>query len=76
MDRARVSISHVDELALGFGVRADAPRAGALRDFGAAGPELYLGAARALENDLLQVTVLAALAPRLDYAAGKAGVGR
>jgi hypothetical protein len=48
MDRARVSISHVDELALGFGVRADAPRAGALRDFGAAGPELYLGAARAL----------------------------
>jgi hypothetical protein len=47
-DRARVSISHVDELALGFGVRADAPRAGALRDFGAAGPELYLGAARGL----------------------------
>ncbi|HEX7451420.1 MAG TPA: hypothetical protein VF294_04015, partial [Polyangiaceae bacterium] len=47
-DRARVSISHVDELALGFGVRADAPRAGALRDFGAAGPELYLGASRSL----------------------------
>jgi len=47
-DRARVSISHVDELALGFGVRADAPRAGALRDFGAAGPELYLGASQSL----------------------------
>jgi hypothetical protein len=47
-DRARVSVSHVDELALGFGVRADAPRAGALRDFGAAGPELYLGAANGL----------------------------
>ncbi|HWZ88089.1 MAG TPA: hypothetical protein VNW92_04545 [Polyangiaceae bacterium] len=47
-DRARVSVSHVDEFALGFGVRADAPRAGALRDFGAAGPELYLGSARAL----------------------------
>ncbi|HEX3775543.1 MAG TPA: hypothetical protein VHV51_13820 [Polyangiaceae bacterium] len=48
MDRARVAVSHVDEFALGFGVRADAPRAGALRDFGAAGPELYLGAAQAL----------------------------
>ncbi len=50
-DRARVSVSHVDEFALGFGVRADAPRAGALRDFGAAGPELYLGAARALGSN-------------------------
>ncbi|MEP7049983.1 MAG: hypothetical protein ABJB12_06505 [Pseudomonadota bacterium] len=47
-DRARVSVSRVDELALGFGVRADAPRAGALRDFGAVGPELYLGAGSAL----------------------------
>ncbi len=47
-DRARIGISHVDELALGFGVRADAPRAGAWRDLGAAGPELYLGAARGL----------------------------
>jgi hypothetical protein len=47
-DRARISVSHVDEFALGFGVRADAPRAGALRDFGAAGPELYLGSAHAL----------------------------
>jgi hypothetical protein len=47
-DRVRVSMSHVDEFALGFGVRADAPRAGALRDFGAAGPELYLGSAQAL----------------------------
>ena len=47
-DRARLSVSHVDELALGFGVRADAPRAGAMRDLGAAGPELYLGAARGL----------------------------
>jgi hypothetical protein len=47
-DRARISVSHVDEYALGFGVRADAPRAGALRDFGAAGPELYVGSARAL----------------------------
>jgi hypothetical protein len=47
-DRARVSVSQVDEFALGFGVRADAPRAGALRDFGAAGPELYLGAAQPL----------------------------
>ncbi|HEY4103157.1 MAG TPA: hypothetical protein VGM44_04670, partial [Polyangiaceae bacterium] len=47
-DRARVSVSHVDAFALGFGARADAPRAGALRDFGAAGPELYLGAAQAL----------------------------
>ncbi|MEO8906381.1 MAG: hypothetical protein ABI488_27435 [Polyangiaceae bacterium] len=50
-DRARVSVSHVDEFALGFGVRADAPRAGALRDFGAAGPELYLGAAHALGSN-------------------------
>lgn len=47
-DRARVGVSHVDEFALGFGVRADAPRAGSLRDFGAAGPELYVGSARAL----------------------------
>jgi len=47
-DRARLSVSHVDELALGFGLRADAPRAGSLRDLGAAGPELYLGAARGL----------------------------
>ena len=47
-DRARLSVSRVDELALGFGLRADAPRAGALRDLGAAGPELYLGAARGL----------------------------
>ena len=47
-DRARVSVSHVDQFALGFGLRADAPRAGALRDFGAAGPELYLGSSRAL----------------------------
>ncbi len=50
-DRVRVSVSHVDEFALGFGLRADAPRAGALRDFGAAGPELYLGAARALGSN-------------------------
>ncbi len=48
MDRARISVSHVDQLALGFGIRADAPRAGALADVGAAGPELYLGAARGL----------------------------
>ena len=47
-DRAQLSVSHVDELALGFGLRADAPRAGALRELGAAGPELHLGAARAL----------------------------
>lgn len=47
-DRARFSVSRVDELALGFGVRADAPRAGAFRDLGAVGPELYLGAARNL----------------------------
>jgi hypothetical protein len=47
-DRARLSVSRVDELALGFGLRADAPRAGAMRDLGAAGPELYLGAARGL----------------------------
>lgn len=47
-DRAAVSVAHVDELALGFALRADAPRAGALKDFGAAGPELYLGAANAL----------------------------
>ncbi len=50
-DRAVVSVSHVDELALGFGVRADAPRAGALSDFGAAGPELYLGAASVLGSN-------------------------
>ena len=48
MDRAAVGVSHVDELALGFGLRADAPRSGALKDFGAAGPELYLGAANTL----------------------------
>jgi hypothetical protein len=47
-DRARISVSHVDQLALGFGLRADAPRAGALSDLGAAGPELYLGAASGL----------------------------
>jgi hypothetical protein len=47
-DRARISVSRVDEFALGFGVRADAPRAGALHDFGAAGPELYIGSGSAL----------------------------
>jgi len=51
-DRLRVGISHVDEVALGFGVRADAARGGALRDLGAAGPELYLGAARGLGDSL------------------------
>jgi hypothetical protein len=51
-DRARISVSHVDQLALGFGVRADAPRAGALGDLGAAGPELYLGAARGLGDSV------------------------
>ena len=52
MDRARISVSHVDQLALGFGVRADAPRAGALGDLGAVGPELYLGAARGLGDSV------------------------
>lgn len=52
MDRARISVSHVDQLALGFGVRADAPRAGALGDLGAIGPELYLGAARGLGDSV------------------------
>ncbi|HEY0463910.1 MAG TPA: hypothetical protein VGC79_06860, partial [Polyangiaceae bacterium] len=52
MDRARISVSHVDQLALGFGVRADAPRAGALGDLGAVGPELYLGAARGLGKNV------------------------
>jgi hypothetical protein len=52
MDRARLSVSHVDQLALGFGVRADAPRAGALGDLGAVGPELYLGAARGLGDSV------------------------
>ncbi|HYQ05216.1 MAG TPA: hypothetical protein VER96_41360 [Polyangiaceae bacterium] len=52
MDRARISVSHVDELALGFGVRADAPRAGPLGDLGAIGPELYLGAARGLGDSV------------------------
>ena len=47
-DRARVGVSQVDELALGLGLRADAPRAGAMRDLGAVGPELYLGAAQRL----------------------------
>ena len=47
-DRARLSVSHVDDFALGFGVRADAPRGGSMRDLGAVGPELYLGAARGL----------------------------
>jgi len=47
-DRAAVSVAHVDELVLGFGLRADAPRAGALGNFGAAGPALYAGAASAL----------------------------
>ena len=51
-DRLRVSVSHVDEVALGFGVRADAARGGALRDLGAAGPELYLGAARGLGDSV------------------------
>jgi hypothetical protein len=52
MDRARISVSHVDQLALGFGVRADAPRAGALGDLGAVGPELYLGAAGGLGDSV------------------------
>jgi hypothetical protein len=52
MDRARISVSRVDQLALGFGVRADAPRAGALGDLGAIGPELYLGAARGLGDSV------------------------
>jgi len=51
-DRARISVSHVDRLALGFGVRADAPRSGALGDLGAAGPELYLGAASGLGDSV------------------------
>jgi hypothetical protein len=51
-DRARISVSHVDRLALGFGVRADAPRAGALGDLGAAGPELYLGAGSGLGDSV------------------------
>jgi hypothetical protein len=51
-DRAKISVSHVDQLALGFGVRADAPRAGALGDLGAVGPELYLGAARGLGDSV------------------------
>ena len=52
MDRARVSVSHVDELALGFGIRADAPRGGAIGELGAVGPELYLGAARGLGDSV------------------------
>jgi hypothetical protein len=51
-DRAFVSVSHVDDWALGFGLRADAPRAGALSDFGAAGPEFYLGAGGGLSVGL------------------------
>ena len=51
-DRARISVSHVDRLALGFGVRADAPRGGAIADLGAVGPELYLGAARGLGDSV------------------------
>lgn len=47
-DRVRFSVSRVNELALSFGVRADAARGGAFRDLGAVGPELYLGAARNL----------------------------
>jgi len=52
MDRARISVSHVDQLALGFGLRADAPRTGELGDLGAVGPELYLGAARGLGDSV------------------------
>lgn len=52
MDRARFSVSRVDQLALGFGVRADAPRGGSLSDLGALGPELYLGAARGLGDSV------------------------
>ena len=51
-DRARVSVSHVDRLTLGFGVRADAARGGAIADLGAVGPELYLGAARGLGDSV------------------------
>lgn len=47
-DRVRIGVSRVDELTLGFGLRADAARAGALRDFGAIGPELHLGSAQGL----------------------------
>jgi len=47
-DRARASVSRVDEFALGFAVHADAARGAALRDFGAVGPELSLGDARSL----------------------------
>jgi hypothetical protein len=47
-DRANLSLAQVDDLALAFGLRADAPRGGAISDLGAIGPELYLGAARAL----------------------------
>jgi len=52
MDRARISVSRVDQLALGFGVRADAPRGGAMSDLGAIGPELYLGSARGLGDSV------------------------
>ena len=51
-DRARISVSHVDQVALGFGVRADAARSGALRDLGSVGPELYLGAAGGLGDSI------------------------
>jgi len=48
----KLALFPVGQLALGFGLRADAPRAGSLRDFGAAGPELYLGAADGLGPNL------------------------
>ena len=47
-DRARVSVARVSDVALGFTLRADAARAGAFRDFGAVGPEFYLGSAGGL----------------------------
>lgn len=65
-DRARVSVSHVDQLALGFGLRADAPRGGAWRDLGSVGPELYLGAARALGSSVSYDAFGVARSLRLD----------
>ena len=38
-DRAQVAVSHVGEQSFAFGLRADAPRAGALADFGAFGQQ-------------------------------------
>ncbi|HEY4158016.1 MAG TPA: hypothetical protein VGM29_07960 [Polyangiaceae bacterium] len=43
MDRARVGLVHAGDLVVGLGLRTDIARGSSLRDYGAFGPELFVG---------------------------------